>query len=146
MNIWTRGSFRAMPIDCLMYEACCASVTPAFSAGRVSWPYCVLQIGKLLRLNHVSSDFSNWGNDASDTFGQRTFCVGFIRTGTGYGWCAQASNFRRGFACATSCAKRPGECVPDLPASGLSRPADEVSPMPTSARELPALMPAYAAA
>ena len=93
------------------------------------------------RLNQVSSDFSKRGNDASVTFGQRTFWSGFWLAGTGYGCCAHASNFSRGLAAATSCAKRPGECVADLPASGLSRPADDVLPTATLASGLPALIP-----
>jgi hypothetical protein len=36
--------------------------------------------------------------------------------------------------------------VSDLPFSFLSRPCDEVEPIATRARELPALRPAYAAA
>ena len=94
-----------------------------------SWPYSVIQMRTFLRLNHLSSDFSKRGNDASVTFGHFTFWSGFIRTGTGYGCCAHASNFSRGFAAATSCAKRPGECVADLPfehlvAAGRRRAAD----------------------
>src|SRR6187551_1089634 len=125
-----------------MYEACCDSETPAGSPGFVSWPYSVIQIWTPLRLNQTSSDFSKRGSEASETFGQRTSWVGFMLTGYGYGWCAQASNFSRGFAFATSCAKRPGECVPDWPRSALSRPCDEVSPIATCAFEFPALIPA----
>src|ERR671910_735632 len=95
-----------------------------------------------LRLNHLSSDASKRASDDSVTFGHFTFCVGFRYCGVGYGCCAQASNFSRGFAAATSCAKRPGECVSDFPFSFLSRPCEEVEPIATLARELPALMPA----
>src|SRR5688500_7820409 len=99
-----------------------------------------------LRRNHLSRDFAKRGKADSVTFGHLTRCVGFWFVGTGYGCCAHASNFSRGLAAATSCANRPGECVADFPASGLSRPADDVLPTATFARELPALMPAYAAA
>ena len=79
-----------------------------------SWPYSVIQMRTFLRLNQVSSDFSNRGNAESVTFGHFTFCNGFWFAGTGYGCCAQASNLSRGFAAATSCAKRPGEWVVGL--------------------------------
>src|ERR687896_2117707 len=95
-----------------------------------------------LRLNHLSSDVSNRFRDESVTFGHLTFCIGLRFWGVGYGWCAHASKRMRGFAAATSCAKRPGECVADLPFSGLSRPCDEVEPSATRARGFPALMPA----
>ena len=125
------------------YAACWARETPFGSPSCLtSWPYSVIQMRTFLRLNHVSSDFSKRGNAESVTFGHFTFCNGFWFAGTGYGCCAQASNLSRGLAAATSCAKRPGECVADLPASGLSRPADEVLPTATLALGLPAFMPA----
>jgi hypothetical protein len=102
----------------------------------------VIQIRTFLRLNHLSSDCSKRGNAERVTFGHFTFCVGFMRTGTGYGCCAQASNLSRGFAAATSCAKRPGEWVADVPFSTRSRPADEVLPTATLALRFPALIPA----
>src|SRR5688572_22960351 len=95
-----------------------------------------------LRLNHLSSDCSKRVSEDNVTFGHFTFCVGFRFCGVGYGCCAHASNLRRGFAAATSWAKRPGECVSDFPFSRLSRPCDEVEPIATFARALPALMPA----
>ncbi len=106
----------------------------------------MIQIRTFLRLNHLSSDCSKRGSDVSVTFGHFTFCVGFRYCGVGYGWCAQAANLSRGLAAATSWAKRPGECVSELPFSFLSRPCDDVEPIATCARELPALIPAYAAA
>jgi hypothetical protein len=129
---------------CSAYDACFAREMPFFSpSGFVSWPYSVIQIRDfLLPLNHLSSDFSKRGSDESETFGQSTLCVGFRYCGVGYGWCAHASNLSRGLACATSCAKRPGECVSDWPFTSLSRPCVEVSPIATFARELPFLIPA----
>ena len=124
-----------------MYAACCASVTPSGSPGFVSWPYSVIQIGMFLRWNHESIDVSNRGSDDSETFGHFTFWLGFWKTGYGYGWCAHASNLSRGFAFATSCANMPGDTVSELPASGLSRPCDDVSPIATSAFGFPDLMP-----
>ena len=72
-NISTRGSARTMVIAWRTYDACWARVTPAGSAGRVSCPYSVIQIGMPRRLNQTSSDFSNCGSEASETLGQRTF-------------------------------------------------------------------------
>ena len=75
------------------------------------------------------------------TFGQRTFCPGRRFGVNGYGWCDQASNRSLGFALAMPSMNRPGECTGRMP-SGLSVPRAEVSPAATSARGLPALIPA----
>ena len=142
MNIGTRGSFFAMSIACVTYDACCASVTPVGSPGFVSFPYSVIQTGMFLRPNHLSIDVSNCGSEVSATFGHSTFCVGLPFTGTGYGWWAQASNLRCLFALATPSANVPGRTESVAPALGLLRPFEEVSPIATSAFELPALIPA----
>ena len=94
------------------------------------------------RPNHLSREVSNLGSELRDTFGQSTFWVGFWFTGTGYGWWAQASNFRRLFALATPSANVPGRTESVAPAFRLLRPLEDVSPMATSAFELPALIPA----
>jgi hypothetical protein len=107
----------------------------------------VIQTGTFLRLNHLSSDASKVGRLARLTFGQRTFCVGFSEGDVGYGWCAHASNFTRGFSSLSSCANRPGEWVSCRSARAVlrSRPFEAVSPIATWASGLPALTPAYPA-
>ena len=146
MNIWIRGSFFASPIACVRYAACCDSVTPFGSPGFVSLPYSVIQIGMFFRLNEASRSFSNWPIVENVTFGYFVFWVGACATGNGYGCCAQASNLSRGFALATSFMNVPGRTVSVCPATILSRPFDEVSPIATCAVAFPALMPAYPAA
>src|SRR3970040_471303 len=102
MNIVTYGYLLARAIAC---ERDCARGVhgmPSESGGWVWWPYSVIQIGVDLRLNQVFRLVSKRGRDISDTFGQRTTCVGFEFGLDGYGWCAQAANLRFGLAFATS--------------------------------------------
>ena len=51
---------------------------------------------------------SNFGSDASETFGHFTTCDGGEFGLNGYGWCDHASNFSLGFAFATSSANLAG--------------------------------------
>src|SRR5436305_13286478 len=44
-NICTSRSALAYASACLAYVVCCAYVTPCGCAGRVWWPYSVIQIG-----------------------------------------------------------------------------------------------------
>src|SRR5215212_1477179 len=143
MNIWTRASLRAMLNACWRYERCVEKATPRES-GLVSCPYSVIQIGMLVRLNHLSSDCSNLGRLARLTFGQRIFWVGLIDGEVGYGWCAQASNLIFGRTLLSRSANFPGECVSWRPLrlTGRSRPFEAVSPIATSASRLPPLTPA----
>ena len=113
---------------------------PNASCGFVSCPYSVTQIGTDFRLNSCLSFASRVGSEPSVTFGQRTFCEGLRFGVNGYGWCDQASNFSRGLAFASSSTNLPGECTGRTP-FGLSVPRADVSPMATSARVLPALIP-----
>ena len=74
MNMSVRGSALASASACAAYAACCARDTPFGSPSDfTSCPYSVIQMRTFFRLNHVSSDFSKRPNDASVTFGQRTF-------------------------------------------------------------------------
>ena len=124
-----------------MYAAWVSKLTP-FWAGVVWWPYSVIQIGTLpLRWNHFFSDVSSFGIVVSATFGQRTTCSGRWRGSVGYGWCATASNLSFGAAFATSWRNLPGDSVSCWPFTRLSRPRAEVSPRPTRACRLPALIP-----
>src|SRR5918994_2350850 len=142
-NIWTRASLRAIEKALDRYVRWSAVEMPRLS-GFVSCPYSVIQTGTCLRANHLSRDFSKVGRLARLTFGQRIFCVGFIDGDVGYGWCAQASNLIRGRSLLSSSANLPGECVScrSLRDVFRSRPFDAVSPIPTTARLLPALSPA----
>src|SRR5918996_2801138 len=145
MNMVTKAYFLAIAIDCLMYAACFAYETPRMSCGFVWCPYSVTQIGTVLRLNNLFRFASSCGSEPSVMFGQRTFCDGFRFGVNGYGWCDQASNLSLGFALASSSTNLPGEWTGRTP-FGLSVPRAEVSPIATSARGLPALMPEYPAA
>src|SRR6187402_3508866 len=98
------------------------------SGGFVSWPYSVIQRGTVFRLNQRWSSVSKRGSDESVTFGHLTTWLGLALALNGYGWCAHASNFRRGFAFATSSANRPGEWSGRSPLA-LSLPRGEVSPI-----------------
>src|SRR5437899_6308480 len=143
MNICTFGSFFAMFIACTAYFDCVAYDTPCGSGGLVSWPYSVIHTGTTRWKNFLRSA-SNFGKVESVTFGYRTFCVGARFGDVGYGWCAHASNFSPG-VCATSFTNVPAATDALIPASVLSRPRAEVSPIATFASELPDLIPAYAA-
>ena len=68
MNIWMFGSFFAKFSACFAYAACWDSVTPCGSAGFVSCPYSVIQIGTV-RWNHVFRSLSNFDIVESVTFG-----------------------------------------------------------------------------
>ena len=61
MIICTRVSFSSFTSACVMYVACFESVTPSGPGGFVWYAYSVTHIGMFLRLNHLSSDFSNSG-------------------------------------------------------------------------------------
>src|SRR5919106_6241209 len=145
MNISTNAIFRAIPIDCRTYLACFRYGMPKESSGLVWWPYSVTQTLLDLRLNELFRLFAKRGRDASETFGHLTRWLGFAFGWNGYGWCAQASNFSRGFARATSWANFPGECVSETPATRRSRPRADVSPIATWASRFPALIPRYPA-
>src|SRR2546423_12298382 len=103
-------------------------------------PYSVIQIGVDLRWNHVFSDRSSFGIVVSATFGQRTTCSGRWRGSGGDGGCATAANLSRGAAFATSWGDLPGDSVSWRPFTRLARPRAEVSPRPTSASPVPALV------
>ena len=143
MNMSTRGSFFASPIAWVVYAACWARETPFGSPSCfVSWPYSVIQIRTLLRLNHLSSDCSKRGERRTASRSATSPSASASgSSGVGYGCCAHASNLSRGLAAATSWAKRPASACPSCRSSFLSRPCDEVEPIATFARELPALMP-----
>ena len=103
------------------------------------------QIGTDLRLNHVFRLASNLGSEARETLGHFTTWEGGELGTDGYGWCDHASNLSFGLAFATSSANLPGEWMGRMPVA-LSLPRADVSPIATSERGLPALIPEYAAA
>src|SRR5947199_9912854 len=142
MNIWIRGSFFTIVSACFVQVACWAYETPAVPGGREMWPYSVIQIGTA-RWYHFVRSRSNCGNVDSVTFGYRTFCSGGRFGDVGYGWCAQASNFRPG-CCGRRRANVPGAIDALTPESGLSRPRADVSPIATLAARFPALIPVWA--
>src|SRR6186713_1891452 len=99
-------------------------------------------MGMFFRPNHVSRFVSSCFRFPSVTFGHLTFCVTFALSSVEYGCIDQASNLSFLFAFATSSANLPGEWLScAAPGLGLSRPRGDVSPIPTSAFEFPALKP-----
>ena len=137
MNIFTRGSLRAIAIACGRYRACCASTRLSAPRFRL-----VAVLGDpdrdVLPAEAAIEPSPRRGSSESVTFGQRLICSGAWFTGNGYGCCAQASNRMRGAAFAISCMNVPGATVSVRPATWRLRPLDEVSPTATWACGFPA--------